>query len=93
MVAAVFLLGAGYAWREGTKDEEALVKREVSARSCSDTAFLVIFVAEWGDLTQILTGNLAAHYLKRPGIPEAPYLGSEDGVMDKKKQRIEAVPA
>jgi putative Ca2+/H+ antiporter (TMEM165/GDT1 family) len=26
------------------------------------TAFIVIFVAEWGDLTQILTVNLAAHY-------------------------------
>jgi putative Ca2+/H+ antiporter (TMEM165/GDT1 family) len=24
------------------------------------TAFVVIFVAEWGDLTQILTANLAA---------------------------------
>lgn len=26
------------------------------------TAFLVVFVAEWGDLTQMLTANLAAHY-------------------------------
>ena len=26
------------------------------------TAFTVIFVAEWGDLTQLLTANLAAHY-------------------------------
>jgi Ca2+/H+ antiporter, TMEM165/GDT1 family len=26
------------------------------------TAFIVIFVAEWGDLTQILTVNLAAKY-------------------------------
>jgi putative Ca2+/H+ antiporter (TMEM165/GDT1 family) len=26
------------------------------------TAFLVIFIAEWGDLTQILTANLAARY-------------------------------
>ena len=26
------------------------------------TAFIVIFIAEWGDLTQILTANLAAHY-------------------------------
>ena len=23
---------------------------------------MVIFIAEWGDLTQILTANLAAHY-------------------------------
>ena len=26
------------------------------------TAFIVIFIAEWGDLTQILTANLAVHY-------------------------------
>ena len=26
------------------------------------TAFIVIFLAEWGDLTQILTANLAAKY-------------------------------
>ena len=26
------------------------------------TAFAVVFVAEWGDLTQILIANLAAHY-------------------------------
>ena len=26
------------------------------------TAFVVIFLAEWGDLTQILTANLAAKY-------------------------------
>jgi putative Ca2+/H+ antiporter (TMEM165/GDT1 family) len=26
------------------------------------TAFLVIFIAEWGDLTQILIANLAARY-------------------------------
>jgi putative Ca2+/H+ antiporter (TMEM165/GDT1 family) len=26
------------------------------------TAFVVIFIAEWGDLTQILTANLAAKY-------------------------------
>ena len=26
------------------------------------TAFVVIFLAEWGDLTQVLTANLAARY-------------------------------
>ncbi len=25
-------------------------------------AFVVIFLAEWGDVTQLLTANLAAHY-------------------------------
>ena len=62
VVAAMFLFGAVYAWREGTKDEEARIKREVTAHRAVTTAFIVIFVAEWGDLTQILMANLAAHY-------------------------------
>ena len=62
VVAALFLAGAGYAWREGAKDEEALIEREATAHRVVTTAFIVIFLAEWGDLTQILTANLAARY-------------------------------
>jgi putative Ca2+/H+ antiporter (TMEM165/GDT1 family) len=40
------------------------VQTEVGAhgRRTFTTSFIVIFVAEWGDLTQILTANLAARY-------------------------------
>jgi len=62
VVAALFLGGAGLAFIEGSKSEEAVVEKEVSGRRVATTAFVVIFVAEWGDLTQILTANLAAHY-------------------------------
>jgi putative Ca2+/H+ antiporter (TMEM165/GDT1 family) len=62
VVAVMFLAGGIYALREGTKDEEELVEREVPSHTVVTTAFLVIFIAEWGDLTQILTANLAAHY-------------------------------
>jgi Ca2+/H+ antiporter, TMEM165/GDT1 family len=62
IVAGMFLLGAVYAWREGLKDEEELSQDEASKHGVVLTAFIVIFVAEWGDLTQILTVNLAAHY-------------------------------
>jgi len=62
VVAAMFLFGAVYAWREGQKDEEELSEKESSKHGVILTAFIVIFVAEWGDLTQILTVNLAAHY-------------------------------
>jgi len=52
--------------REATKEEEeeeALVEKEMAShRRVVVTAFVVIFLAEWGDLTQILTANLAAHY-------------------------------
>jgi putative Ca2+/H+ antiporter (TMEM165/GDT1 family) len=61
----MFLAGAVLALREAAKErrEEELVDREVAShRRIAVTAFLVIFVAEWGDLTQILTANLAAHY-------------------------------
>jgi Ca2+/H+ antiporter, TMEM165/GDT1 family len=62
LVAAMFMAGAIYALREGNKNEEELIDREVASHTVLTTAFLVIFIAEWGDLTQILTANLAAHY-------------------------------
>jgi len=65
IVAVMFLGGAIYALREGSheEEEEDLVKKEeASHRRVAVTAFVVIFIAEWGDLTQILTANLAAHY-------------------------------
>jgi Ca2+/H+ antiporter, TMEM165/GDT1 family len=65
VVAGMFLVGAALAWREARKEsrDEEIVEREVAThRRIAVTAFLVIFLAEWGDLTQILTANLAAHY-------------------------------
>jgi putative Ca2+/H+ antiporter (TMEM165/GDT1 family) len=68
VVAVLFLLGAVLIWREGMEREE---DEEEAADEVSDTAgfwtiaslgFGVIFLAEWGDLTQILTANLAAKY-------------------------------
>ena len=63
VVAVMFLLGAFFALREKPDDEVELVAREaMTHRQVVTTAFFVIFIAEWGDLTQILTANLAAHY-------------------------------
>jgi putative Ca2+/H+ antiporter (TMEM165/GDT1 family) len=66
IVAVLFLVGAFFAFRGEDEEEEAeaeaVIERESSHRRTVVTAFLVIFVAEWGDLTQILTANLAAHY-------------------------------
>lgn len=64
-VATVFVVGAVLALFEAAKERanEAIVKREAASHSrIAVTAFVVIFLAEWGDLTQILTANLAAHY-------------------------------
>jgi putative Ca2+/H+ antiporter (TMEM165/GDT1 family) len=63
VVAGLFVLGAVLVAREGEADETDLVTRESrSHRRVATTAFVVIFIAEWGDLTQILIANLAAHY-------------------------------
>ena len=62
VVAVMFVAGGIYALLEGTKDEEDLIDKEIKSHRVVTTAFIVIFVAEWGDLTQILTANLAAHY-------------------------------
>ena len=62
VVAALFAAGAVYAFLEGAKAHGAEVVQRVSSGKVVTTAFVVIFLAEWGDLTQILTANLAAHY-------------------------------
>ena len=65
IVAFMFLVGAVLAIREARKEqqEEGLIEKEAtSGRRVMTTAFVVIFLAVWGDLTQILTANLAAHY-------------------------------
>jgi len=64
-VALMFLVGAALAAREAVKQREVapLVTREARpGRRAASTAFFVIFLAEWGDLTQVLTADLAAHF-------------------------------
>ena len=62
VVAGMFLFGAGYAWIESRKGDEVRPIKEGRRHGVVLTAFVVIFVAEWGDLTQVLTANLAARY-------------------------------
>jgi putative Ca2+/H+ antiporter (TMEM165/GDT1 family) len=62
IVAAMFLFGAVFAWRESGRDDETVSREKVSNHGVAFATFLVIFLAEWGDLTQILTANLAARY-------------------------------
>jgi putative Ca2+/H+ antiporter (TMEM165/GDT1 family) len=66
-VALTFFAGAAFALYDGLRggdDQEqgdapqAVMRRRRSAI----TTFVVIFLAEWGDLTQVLTINLAARY-------------------------------
>jgi Ca2+/H+ antiporter, TMEM165/GDT1 family len=66
-VAVLFLAGAVFAFREalrGRPGEQCgpAALRPAGRRRTLVTAFVVIFLAEWGDLTQILTVSLAARY-------------------------------
>jgi putative Ca2+/H+ antiporter (TMEM165/GDT1 family) len=64
VVAALFALGAVAAFvaaKEGNAREVEII-REHRAGRVAGTAFVVVFLAEWGDLTQVLTANAAVRY-------------------------------
>jgi putative Ca2+/H+ antiporter (TMEM165/GDT1 family) len=63
--AAIFAVGAVLLLRQGDDEEdadEAEAGPPTSWWRAALTSFLVLFVAEWGDLTQLLTASLAAKY-------------------------------
>lgn len=73
VVALLFLLGAALLLRphaddveEDAADEAAEVRARIgrtpSARRVVTTCFAVVFVGEWGDITQIAIANLTAKY-------------------------------
>jgi Ca2+/H+ antiporter, TMEM165/GDT1 family len=76
VVSALFAAGGLYLLlsREETAAEEGEAQAERATRPhrVALTTFGVIFVGEFGDLTQVLTANLAAHY----GQPWAVFTGS-----------------
>jgi len=68
VVAVIFLAGAGLALADAIRERQRKEQPEPPpvppsrpGRTAA-TSFAVIFAAEWGDLTQLLTANLAAHY-------------------------------
>lgn len=64
VAAVLFLAGTVLVLRDSGDEQtegEQEVRRYAGARTLA-TAFVVIFIAEWGDLTQILIANLAAKY-------------------------------
>jgi Ca2+/H+ antiporter, TMEM165/GDT1 family len=64
VVAGLFGLSAVAAFiaaREGDAREAEIIKEHHASR-VAGTAFIVVFLAEWGDLTQVLTANAAVRY-------------------------------
>ena len=67
IVAVLFLLGAAFmlhASRSPEEDEEEVVNKRTGTSAWAGvvSSFVVIFIGEWGDITQIATANLAARY-------------------------------
>jgi Ca2+/H+ antiporter, TMEM165/GDT1 family len=69
VVAALFVAGAVYLWVSSLRPahlEEADAARQDSRPPSylrvAATSFTVIFLAEWGDITQLTAANLAARY-------------------------------
>ncbi|HEY2076801.1 MAG TPA: TMEM165/GDT1 family protein [Streptosporangiaceae bacterium] len=69
LVAGLFTAGAAYLWFTSFRPqhhEEADAARQggvpPSFLRVAATSFAVIFVAEWGDITQLTAANLAARY-------------------------------
>ena len=69
VVAALFLAGSAYLWltsfrpgRPETAGPARPGRRAPSILRVAATSFGVVFLAEWGDITQLTTANLAARY-------------------------------
>ena len=70
IVAALFLAGAAYLWavsfrpphRQDELDAARMGGGRASFPRVAGAAFTIIFLAEWGDITQFTAANLAARY-------------------------------
>lgn len=71
IAGALFLVFAFFMWRDAGKNEDAeeeeTIEKEIAGKKQTFwagtwTTFLVVFLAEWGDLTQLSTAALEAKY-------------------------------
>ena len=75
--AALLLFGNESREEEAGRDESGNVVEiaEPTLRRVASVSFVVIFVGEWGDITQIATANLAAKYHDPIGVGIGALLG------------------
>jgi putative Ca2+/H+ antiporter (TMEM165/GDT1 family) len=72
MAGAVFLVSAIVMWLRKADDEPEAAAAKPGFWRAAWLAFGVVFIAEWGDLTQIATAALAARY----AAPVAVFIGA-----------------
>lgn len=82
VVAVLFGVGAVLLWRSAARADEAEAEAEerfgaqvaegATGLRALTTSFLVLFLAEWGDLSQVFTAGLAA----RTGDPVSVFAGA-----------------
>lgn len=87
VAALLFATGAVVLWRSAARadEDEAESEEEFSRRGAAGatglravgTSFAVLFLAEWGDLSQLLTAGLAA----RSGDPLSVFVGAWLGLL------------
>jgi Ca2+/H+ antiporter, TMEM165/GDT1 family len=83
LVAALFLAGSAYlllgSLRSADGQDGTDAARQASTQpsfiKVAATAFGIIFLAEWGDITQITTANLAARYADPVAVAVGAALG------------------
>jgi putative Ca2+/H+ antiporter (TMEM165/GDT1 family) len=83
VVACLFLAGSAYllteSFRSAAAGDDADAARqgaqEPSFLRVAATAFGLIFLAEWGDITQVTTANLAARYAEPVAVAVGAALG------------------
>jgi len=83
VIAALFLAGSAYLLQRSMRpehaDEDADAARQgagqLSFLRVAATSFGVIFLSEWGDITQITTANLAARYAAPVAVAAGAILG------------------
>jgi Ca2+/H+ antiporter, TMEM165/GDT1 family len=69
VVAGLFVAGSAYLWltslRPQTREDADAARhggRPASFPRVAGTSFMIVFLAEWGDITQVTAANLAARY-------------------------------
>jgi Ca2+/H+ antiporter, TMEM165/GDT1 family len=83
IVATLFLAGSAYliisSLRAGADDHDTDAARQGAAEPSfariAATAFGIIFLSEWGDITQVTTANLAARYADPAAVAVGAALG------------------